>query len=279
MKRILIPVDFSDESLNALDAGHQLAKMVDGELTLLNVIEVGRAYLDASGEEMEPGEDEHQFISKAKKNIKARLEELCGQFTDIEATSAVKIGNTYACISSMIEQNDIDLVLMGSKGASGLKELLIGSNTEKVVRYSGIPVLTIKEKVDFTGIDKIALALHPNDSFEHVMSQVKHLQRVFDATLHLVTINTPGDWRTTRELHTFLKSVALNHDLENYELHFYDAKSFEEGIIYFASDQEMDMIGLLTHRRVGLGRIFSGSATEDVVNHARRPILTFSLKD
>jgi len=77
---------------------------------------------------------------------------------NIEAEAKMEIGNPYKSISHLITDQKVDLVIMGSKGASGIQELLVGSNTEKVVRNANCPVLTVKEKI---GLSKIKNYCHP----------------------------------------------------------------------------------------------------------------------
>jgi len=279
MKTILIPTDFSEQSINAIDAGFQLAEISGAEMILLNVIEIGKGYFDASGEQIEPGEDEHDFIIQAKKRIKIKLDELCTQHEGVSASTAVKIGNTYANITKMIEDHQVDLVIMGSKGASGIKELLIGSNTEKIVRYTKAPVLTIKDRVDLSAIENIVLAIDPRDKFGDALSGIKEFQSILNAKLHVLKINTLGLWRESKEINKELKAFAEDNNLTNYTLNIYDAQTPEDGILSFSAELDADIISLFSHSQLGLGRIINGSLAEDMVNHAKRPILTFNLSD
>jgi nucleotide-binding universal stress UspA family protein len=168
---------------------------------------------------------------------------------------------------------------MGSKGASGLEEVLIGSNTEKVVRHAKCPVITIKQKRDFTKIHKIALASNFEGDQSHVVEELQKLQDIFNAEFHLVRINTPNNFENTRKIMKQMQDFVAAYGIKNYTLNIYNDFMEEDGIIYFAQDIDADMIAMATHGRTGIMHLLSGSIAEDVVNHAKRPVWTCRIKN
>jgi hypothetical protein len=101
---------------------------------------------------------------------------------------------------------------------------------------------------------------------------------VFEAKLHLVRINTPSNFETTRKTLKLIHEFIDNNKIENYTINIYNDKLEEDGIIYFAQDIDADLIALATHGRTGILHLLSGSIAEDVVNHAKRPVWTFRIK-
>ena len=112
----------------------------------------------------------------------------------------------------------------------------------------------------------------------NVIAQLKNLQKILHAKIHLLRVNTPYAFIGTREVNTKLEEFAVTNGIEDYTLNVYDEFREETGILKFAQDKDCDIIAMATHSHTGLVHLFTGSIAEDVVNHAKRPVWTFSLK-
>jgi len=282
MKKILVPTDFSDLANNALDLAVAIADKINAELLVLNVVEmVSYQGFNTSGS-VETGDPMDQiYIQELVKHNEAQIQDLIDEpkFKNVNISGYVQVGNAYTSISEDITKNDVDLVIMGSKGASGIEEILLGSNTEKVVRYSKVPVLTVKGPVEIKDLNSIVFASDlSHDTVGHI-KELKKLQKALDATIHLVKVNTPNNFETSRTINAQMDKFVEENELENCTKNIYNDVSEEDGIIYFAEDVNADIIALATHGRTGLLHLLSGSIAEDVVNHAKRPVWTFSLRE
>ena len=161
MKTILVPTDFSTQADNALDMALQVAKINGSKILLINVIEGMRSFSFNTMGELEDSTGEEAYLVKklvdqTKSNLDDALSNLDTDGVEIEAM--VEIGSPYESIAHVITNHDADLVVMGTKGSGGVEEVLIGSNTEKVVRYAKCPVITIKDKVDLDKVKHIVFA-------------------------------------------------------------------------------------------------------------------------
>lgn len=287
MKKILVPTDFSEQADFALDLARQIALKSDAEIILLNVLDVpgGAAFAGGSGFDVmgAPGyadQMDNVYVVQLHDQSKKRLEEITGdnRFQNIKISYKLQMGSPYTHISEEIAENNVNLVVMGTTGASGVEEFLIGSNTEKVVRLAKCPVLTVKEEVNADKIKDIVFASNFIEEQKNVVDELLKLQKLFDAKLHLVKVNTPSNFESTRKLNREIGDFAQRYHLANYQIHIYSHELEEEGIIYFSDDIKADMIALATHGRTGIMHLLSGSIAEDVVNHAKRPVWTFRLK-
>ncbi|MEO1052637.1 MAG: universal stress protein [Bacteroidota bacterium] len=279
MKTILVPTDFSEQAQFALDFATQIAKKNDTKIFLFHVLEI------PVGTFAEPltvnvgGSFDADFVKEmtdnAKKEINKLAEQFAGEGVDIE--TYVDLGSPYEGISHLVSEKQADLIVMGSKGASGLSEIFIGSNAEKVVRRSECPVIVVKQKTDTTKIKNIVFGTGIKDVSEGLMMKLKQLQAAFGATLHLVRINTPNNFKRDEDIKRSLKALASRHMLKHYTINIYNDMYEDQGLIYFAEEVDADMIALGTHGRTGIAHLISGSLAEDVVNHAIRPIWTYDL--
>lgn len=287
VKKILVPTDFSEQAGYALDFAYQIAIKSTAEIILINVVDYpGLSSAFGGGMNViggaEPPLDNldesfiNNLLSRSKEEIKAMTQKL--DQGSVKIKQVVEVGNPYFVISEKIEQENVNLVIMGTKGATGLEEVLIGSNTERVVRHAKCPVITIKKKRDYTKIHNIAFASNFEGDQTHVVEELFKLQDIFKAKLHLVKINTPNNFESNRTIMKGMEAFVKKHNISNYSLNIYNDYIEEDGIIYFCEDIEADMVALATHGRTGLMHLLSGSIAEDIVNHAKRPVWTCKLK-
>lgn len=282
MKTILVPYDFSTEANYALNFAADLAKKTKNKLELLHVIELPTPTSFSSYGEAGTMSNETanifmiELIDKRKKQMKDLEEE----FEDAGFTFETKMvfGNPFAGISKEIVEIDADLVVMGSKGSSGLEEVLIGSNTEKVVRNASCPVITIKSAIAPSDIHKIVFASDFNEVPANVVARLKTSIEIIDGELHLVKINTPSMFEHSRTSMEKMEAFIKSFDLKPSSMKIYNAPSEEEGIVDYAEDIQADMIAMATTGRTGFLHLLTGSIAEDVVNSAKRPVWTMKAK-
>lgn len=167
---------------------------------------------------------------------------------------------------------------MGTSGSSGFSEVFIGSNTEKIVRFSTVPVLTIRKSFSLKSIKNILVPSTLQLDQTKFIKNLKEVQDFFGAKLHILLVNTPIHFRTNAEANEALQEFAMHYKLKNYKTHFCNYTREEDGIIDFAYSKNMDLVAMATHARKGLAHLINTSVTENVVNHIQSPIWTFSLK-
>jgi nucleotide-binding universal stress UspA family protein len=172
---------------------------------------------------------------------------------------------------------NVDLVVMGTKGASGLKELLIGSNAEKIVRGVTCPVITVRKEVSPKTMKNIVVPNSLEPGQEYLVTRLKQLQHMLKATLHIVWINTPSNFTPDNITLVKLKDFAMRYMLTNYTLNIFNDIEEKSGVINFARQKEADMVAMGTHGRKGINHLLVGSIAEDVVNHVEIPIWTTHL--
>ncbi|WP_086543810.1 universal stress protein [Algoriphagus antarcticus] len=283
MTKVLVPFDFSEQAQNALDFTTLLSdKFENVEIIVLHVIEVpsSSGMGTMGGGELMPQMENQIFFIELLDRRKRQFKELESKYAgnSFALSTKIVIGNAFQNISSFIIDEDPDLVVMGSTGSDGIEEVLIGSNTEKVVRTSHCPVVTVKASTNPEKIKKIVFANDFREGQDELADRIKNLQKWFDADLYLVIINTPGSFETTRESAARIKLFANTYQIDHAVAEIYNSNSEEAGIVEFAEDIDADLIAMATHGRTGLIHLFTGSIAEDVVNHTKRPVWTFKIK-
>jgi nucleotide-binding universal stress UspA family protein len=274
MKKILIPTDFSDHAEYALKVAAQIAKKNNGEIILLHMLELPIQGSDAMGS----GKDIPEIMFFKNAAIR-RLENLMDEdyLEGIKVSEVVQFEMAFDGILKISQINNVDLIVMGSHGASGYKEMFIGSNAEKVVRNSEVPVLIIKKEEDDFKVNDFVFASDFAEEVKKPFSKVVEFANKFDSTLHLVTINTPNNFKSTAAANEIMDSFLNEFEVKKVETHIYNETNVEKGILNFANSINADLIGMSTHGRKGLAHFFNGSISEDLVNHASRPVVTFKI--
>lgn len=283
MTKFLVPFDFSEQAQNALDFATNLAdKFEQVTIELIHIVEVPSTVQMGTmgGGDVMPDMQNQIFFMELMERRKKQFAELESSYANKKFifNTSIELGNAFNGISSAIEGHNPNLVIMGSKGSSGFEEMMIGSNTEKVVRHSKCPVITIKSAVSPADFKKVVFASDFNENNEDLAARIKELQELLDIELYLVIVNTPNNFESTRESSKRIKSFANKFDIRHAVAEIYNSSSEEEGIVQFAEDINADMIAMSTRGTTGLKHFFSGSIAEDVVNHAKRPVWTFKIK-
>jgi nucleotide-binding universal stress UspA family protein len=252
----------------------EIALKSRGEIFLLNVVEVPVMHETVL---MPTLYFEQSLMNEMKATADKKFQKMKDKWGSegITVSTHVEFGVIITSIRQFIEEKKIDLVVMGTHGASGAREFLIGSNTEKIVRTSLVPVMAIKKSTKLSNVKNIVF---PNDldlENEHLTLKVKELQNFFKATLHILYINSPAFFQRDVDTKMRLKDFAKRFMLKDYTLNVYNDVDQENGINNFTREVKGDLIALATHGRRGISHLVSGSIAEDIVNHVDCPIWTF----
>lgn len=282
MKKILVPTDFSKPASMAVEVAADIARKANAQLVLLHVVEgVSESSFNVEGEAgIPPSGLDNLFmvklIEKSKKQLAKAKED--PKLEGVKVKTELRMGTAFHGMQAIITDKKVDLVVMGTTGRSDFEEMIIGSNTEKVVRHATCPVLTIQKKPSKKEFKNIVYATSLSED-EQVFSRiVRRTQEMYDATIHLVRINTPGNFQRDAVVRKYMEDFAKKMRLTNYTINIFSDLTEEEGIIYFADSINADMICMATHGRTGFAHVLAGSIAEDVVSHAKRPVLTFVTK-
>ncbi|MFT7073611.1 universal stress protein [Patiriisocius sp. Uisw_017] len=275
MKRILVPTDFSTQAENALKVAAEIATKHDCEIYLLHSLDMPsqiRGVQNASAMT-----ESIYFIKLAERNFEELLEkEYLGP---IDVHEAIGHAEIYNDINEAVDAKKIDLIVMGSHGASGFKELFIGSNTEKVVRTAKVPVLVIKNDHSQLEINDFVFATDFSEESRWSLREAQKFAKVVGAKMHLLYVNTPAGFKTTEDANELMENFVRGIGAENSTLNIHNAFSVEKGILHFAKMKNAQLVGMSTHGRKGLAHFFNGSISEDLVNHANMPVITFRMQN
>lgn len=278
MKKILVPTDFSKPAANALDFALDIASKSHGAVHMIHVIELPVLHDTVL---MPTLNFEEALLKELRDKAQQSFSKLIAKHNaaGIKVSSEILFGSVMAKTLEYIRIKEIDLVVVGSHGTEGIREIFIGSNAEKIVRKSTVPVLVVKKffkgpiknivfPVSFTTEDQEALAL-----------KIKSIQQFFKAHLHIVWINTPINFMSDVATNKLLNEYTKQYKFQDYTTSIFNAVDVEDGVLDFAKSIHGDLIAMGTHGRTGFQHFVNRSLTEDVVNHYNGLIWTYSYKN
>ncbi|RUA06731.1 MAG: universal stress protein [Flavobacteriia bacterium] len=276
MKRILVPVDFSKEAENAARVAVSIAKKTNSEIFLLHMLELPVNIIDPTEiASVNTGPQALFYMKQANEQFKNFVRKPF--FKGVKVVESIQFQLAFSGIIEESKKNNIDLIVMGSQGASGLKEMFIGSNTEKVVRKSDIPVLVIKKRINDFDVKNMIFASDFRTEGKKSFPKVLEFAKIFKPKIHFLYVNTIHNFNTTKEIEKKMDQFINDFEIDNYEKIIYNDISVEKGILSYARDIDADLIALNTHGRSGLSQLFNGSIGRELANHALRPVITFKL--
>ena len=273
MKKILVPVDFSKVSEAATQFAVDLAKANNASVLLLNSSRVNYV----SEHPYEAMSIAQQVVNQVIESAEQRMKHLASTLDNsVKIETKVSFLGILDAVTEETEFNDIDLIVMGTTGCSGWEEVLIGSNTERIVRSVKCPVISVPLGAS-TAIGKIMIPLDLMEIRRTFLSEVKNLQALFNCELEFLWVKTPHNIENEEIVSKQLEKLFNEYGISNYTLKIVKNIFPSDGILEEAETSNSDMIAMATHARRGISHWLSGSLTEDTVNHVHVPVWTFKI--
>lgn len=277
MKKIIVPIDFSEHSEYALKTAAKLAKKNNAEVLALHMLEMSDIMLTASdGLQYEKAV---YFYKLSEQKFEKFLDK--DYLKGVKVTPIIKHFKVFSEVNQVAKIHDADIIVMGSQGTSGAKEFFIGSNTERVVRNSEIPVLVVKNQVKDVNFEVVVFACDfSEETIKPYINAVNMFNKI-GSKMYMVYVNLPNErFLTSAEMERnvvnfFTKALGNLDKMET--VHYVADYTAEEGIINFSNKIGADLIAVPTHGKKGLAHFFEGSVGEDVANHAALPVMTFKI--
>lgn len=275
MKKILVPTDFSECASNALRTASVIARQTNAEIHIIHAYEK-----PLSGLSLQIDVD-ISALRELLSYIEQEMERMMGSefLVGLDVHSHIESDRKIWEMIGLEPYSGMDMVVMGSHGASGVKETFIGSNTQKTVQYAHQPVLVVKDSHDPREFKDVAFASNFSGEAETTFPEIKKILDIFGAKIHLLKVITPANFERTELSEKLMSDFADAVGLENYDCHIFNDVSLEKGIFAFSSTYSMDLIAVGTHGRKGLSHLLLGSLAEQLVNHAAIPVLTMKIEN
>jgi len=278
MKRILFPTDFSETSKNAFVYAMNLADSLNAELIVLHVYDLPNLNIGRMANTMQEVYDsiELENFENLKDEIPVlrKIAEEHG-FSGLKISTILKKGDLVWAIRDTVKSDKIDFLVMGTKGATGLKEVFLGSNTGAVITETEVPTFGIPEAAKFKSIKNIVFTTRFRMKDIKALKKVKEIAHHLGADVHCLYVKTDKsdikdvvleDWKLL-----FAKDRIVFHIIEN--------NNIQKSILEFSTSHDVDMLAMLNHKRGFFEELFKQSITQQLAYHTQVPLLAIPEND
>lgn len=281
MKKILVPTDFSVNAKHALRVAATIAAKSHARLGILHT-NTAVAYAPVLPEyEFAGMYNMKDYYDMAADEFRHLKQELIAEpkFAKLEIDTRIEEGMLYSSIRRVTEEDGADLIVMGTKGATGALEFFVGSNTEKVIRTARCPVLAVPEKSGDFNPKTVALASTLDKDQETAFHYLAEWQKYWPFKVKVLYLNNPKAFSSKKQIDEAAAAFAERAGLQKVST-FININTFNEEatILDFAQQEKADMIVMATHQRKGVTHLLFGSVVENTVNHSSIPVLSVPVR-
>jgi len=272
MKRILFPTDFSEASNNAFVYALKLADAINAEVITLHAYELPQLHMGGLPTTLKEVYDsiELENFENFKDQIPV-LREIAEKhnLSHVKISNILKHGDLIWTIKKVTKEEKIDYVVMGTKGASGLKETFLGSNTGSVITELEAYVIGVPEKTEYSGIHNIVFTTRFREKDLKALRKVLKLAKLFDAKVHCLYIKT----KKTDVNPVVIEDWKFLFSKENIAFHIFEEENVQQTILNFVDSYNVDMLAMLNYKRGFFEELFRQSLTQKLSYHVQVPLL------
>ncbi|MEP7111287.1 MAG: universal stress protein [Ferruginibacter sp.] len=276
MKKLLVPTDFSSCANNAVDFAVKSAKIHPVEITLLHAFELlGDTYTDYMGVNKEYNQSQLNEVHKKLELLAGSINESEGVITD----PYVYTGTIKESILHVTNEKNIDLIVMGTSGASGIREKLWGSKTADIIGKSHVPVMAIPFEYKWKKPAKILLATNHFENEPVILDLLFELAALYMAQVHVVVFTDEDDDSAVtfleykRKTPEYEKRLKDKYKMDTLVVTNLLGKTFEETLEDYITQNEIDILAMVTYKRSFPDRIFHPSMTKRMAYHTKISLL------
>lgn len=273
MKTILFPTDFSKVSLNAFSFALHLAKKIQAKIITLHVYEIpGPAFVDYHEYIMEiyEIEDWDKFDNFKGEVPKFRAIAEKEQLEQVEILHILKKGSVIETILEVSETENIDFIVMGTKGATGLKEVFVGTITQKTMNNSKVPIVAIPENYKYKPLKKILFLTEYKLSQLPPLKEVHNLALLFNAHIDVLQVSLENKDQDI----TFSNKWTNERPNSDVKFHLIHSNNSENSIFDFIALQNIDCVVVLIHHYSFFEKLFKNSVSKTLAYHLELPLLS-----
>ncbi len=274
MKKILVPTDFSEVSIHAAALATEIAQDSRAKLVLLH-----SAYFNYFNEfSYGVPFNAQPFIDELEEAMEEKIQEFKRKLgPNVEIQTIISSLSLMEAIQDVERSEKIDLIVVGTQGASGLQERFVGSNTERIVRKTKCPVIAVPSRTTIASIKKILVPIDILEIQDELMKKLSSLQKFLSASMEFVWVRTPHNVENEAVVRQEFEALMRTYGFTDCELCIISSLVPTEGILAYAEESRANMIAMATHARRGISHLWSGSITEDTINHISIPVWTYKL--
>lgn len=274
MQKILVPTDFSDNALKAITYASEIAKKSGAAIHLMHVIEPTINMVNP-----QPDLFRDEVVKEKSEQLQLSQKVVTDNYPGIKIDIELSRGAIIPSILDFSEREKMDLIVMGTTGASGLKEIFIGSVAAGVIGKTKIPVLTVPVSYEMEEPDAILFATNHFEKNKNTLDKVVAISKLFFAAIHVVVFKNINDDEVVdyiyneEQLNDYLRFLKETFPGVIFKGELLEGKNFEINIDWYCNKNGVDLIAMITYPKSVLEKVFRKSVTKKMAFHSKIPIL------
>jgi nucleotide-binding universal stress UspA family protein len=284
MKKILVPTDLSDTAELGLKLAVEIAQRCNGTISLINFTRhpLGKTFSTTGEVNLQADEEEQLFTLELLQSKKEKLAELAAKYNHegVSIEYAVIDNKFKSGLDAYMSQDNIDLVVMGTSGEETVREAFIGNHTERMIRVSPCPVISVRDGFDIEDFRNIvaAVTVLTDNQAADGLRELKELSDCFDAHIHLVHVRDRAR-ESNLILDEYFSKMATIAGLQKFSVAILDADDVMEAVLTYAENVNAGMIAVLKNVQDGIFLVLSNRFSNRVIKEEGRPVFTLNLQN
>jgi nucleotide-binding universal stress UspA family protein len=284
MKKILIPTDFSVPAENAARYALGLAKEMKADVIICNAFKVpteAPMAAQVAWPLINYTEVQQEVTSELDSLVKSLSSQSClaeeSEYCP-GLTYESSVGSVFEVVSSIVQKEKIDLVVMGIAGANGFTQLVLGSNSREMVERADFPLLLVPFEAEFKKIEKIVFASNLSKDELEPLQVLSGFAAELNAKIiiaHITNNEVDPGGKQQHEIDEFFQQVIAKVNFPDIKYEYLWNVDVDNGLDWIAEEKDVDMVVLAHHQHHLLHRMFVGSHTQKLSRHIKVPLLVF----
>jgi len=273
IKKILVPIDFSETASLALEHASFMAKLLKAELHLLYVME-SHSFVSTISQAFSSTKSEYE--SKIQSSATDKFDEMVKKIhhdTGMPVQSHIEKGKIYKTIISTASDLKADVIIMGTHGASGFQEHIIGSNAYKVVSGAPCPVITVQTHIKKIGFHDIVLPIDNSVTSRQKVTAAIEVAKYYKSVIHIVGLINSQNEEVLMKFDVKMNQVKYfveEHEVA-YTLKTLNGEHPSTLLMDYGTQINADLMVIMTDQEGGM---FMGYGAQKIVNHSKIPVMT-----
>lgn len=284
MKKILVPTDLTDVAELGLKLAVEIAKRCNATISLINFTRhpLGKTFTTTGEVDLRADEEVNVYSLELVQSIKDRLEGLAVRYAvqGVKIDTAVIDAKFTSGLDAYMSQEDVDLVVMGTSGEETAKEAFTGNHTERVIKVSSCPVLSVRDGFSINDFANIiaAVSVITDNQVAYGLTLLRQLADCFNSHVHLVHVRDRAT-HSNLILDEYFSKMASIAELKNFSVAILDADDVSDAVAEYANRVNAGLIAVLKNTPEGIFRIFSNRFSNRIVKEEGRPVFTLNLQN
>lgn len=277
MKTILVPVDFSEVSTNAVQYAAAIALKMNASILLLHTYHAGEVTLDPH--EHRKSKQVSEIVDESNHHMSILVTSI--EKTGIRADYLTEFGPLISVMTDVIREKKISLVVMGTSGSKGYLDVLFGTKAYRIIEHVNCPVIAIPAEFNFRSMDNIVFATDFHDNDISVMRFLADFAALFNASIRIIHVAKMNGISSKEELmlEKFRRETMEKISYRQITFEIFNGGNVADELENYILETGADLLVMSTHHRGPFDHLFESSKTRKVAMKAHIPLLAFHYKD